>query len=93
MILYLFDCRMVKSSNEPTEKTRKATKLRAEGRPYKKLAAEVLVARKQDIEKKLSVHAAHSTLLQHRLELYAREQALRKLQEGGDQEATETSLD
>ena len=66
LILYLFDYRIVNSSNEPTEKTRKATKLRAEGRPHKKLAVEVLAARKQDIEKKLSVHAAHSTLLQTR---------------------------
>ena len=67
---------MVKNSTA-TNKEPKTVKPRVEGRPYKKLASDVLISRKRDIEKKLSVHQAKSTLLHQRLELYMREEVLR----------------
>ena len=50
---------------------------RAEGRPYKKLDAKLMLARIGDIENKLSVHEAKSVLLRDRLSFYKREQTLR----------------
>lgn len=67
---------MVKNSTT-TNKEPKTVKPRAEGRPYKKLASDMLKSRREDIEKKLRVHQAKSTLLQQRLELYMREEVLR----------------
>lgn len=66
-----------KTTNAGGKAPRKALKPRVEGRPYKKLDGEVLMARMADIEKKLSVHDAKSVLLRDRLSLYSREKQLR----------------
>ena len=67
---------MVKNSTT-TNKEPRTVKPRVEGRPYKKLTSELLRSRTEDIQKKLQVHQAKSTLLQQRLELYMREEVLR----------------
>ena len=70
--------KMVKNSTT-TNKEPRTVKPRVEGRPYKKLSSDMLSSRKDDIEKKLKVHQAKSTLLQQRLELYMREEVLREV--------------
>lgn len=71
-------CKIVKNSTT-TNKEPRTVKPRVEGRPYKKLSSDMLQTRRDDIEKKLKVHQAKSTLLQQRLELYLREGVLREV--------------
>ena len=79
---------MVKTTKDGTTKEPKSIKARPEGRPYKKLNSEALEMRKRDIQKKLDMHSAKSTLLSQRMEQYEREETLRKLVDTFVQEAT-----
>ena len=78
---------MVKATKDTNSKDSKPAKTRPEGRPYKKLTSDALQLRKCDIQKKLDMHAAKSTLLSQRLEQYEREETLRNVVESGTQDA------
>jgi hypothetical protein len=80
---------MVKSTKDTNTKDSKPAKTRPEGRPYKKLTSDVLLMRKSDIQKKLDMHAAKSTLLSQRLEQYEREETLRNVVQSGSEDVNE----
>ena len=81
---YLQTVRMNTAEDMPIEaeakkraQCKKGNGPRAIGRPFKKLSADVLTKRKNDIEKKLSLLSAKIVLLQDRLQHYELENAHR----------------
>ena len=63
--------------SEPAAGKKKKSVGRKPGRPYRRLADDVLAVRRDTLKKKLQVLVARRTLLEDRLNAYEQEQAAR----------------